>query len=228
MRAHPWFEGLDFDALDRKELPSSYIPDVRRLRHCEGKVLTGVQPRKSVDPTYALHENLVAPSQLRARAWRAERDTSKMSPDMRMLHEKYVSPSRWLASHTRAVFVAPPLMRPPPRRFLPYDWERPDRFSRHAGMTTTIMTSSSGTAPTTSPGSPASPVPRSRVQQPPPLPYAPDEYASPQSPAGVAPWSRMPPPPLQLPTAPYAPDQLASPQSPFAQRIGFHDQEPKF
>ncbi|EJD50161.1 kinase-like protein [Auricularia subglabra TFB-10046 SS5] len=157
IRAHPWFEGLDFETLDRKELPCSFIPD----------------PRKSVDPTYALHENLVAPSQLRARKWSPDEDTSKMTPEMRYLHEK----------------------------FLPYDWERPDRFSQHAEMATTIMTTTSSFGVASSSSHPA----------PPRSPSAPSRVSQQQ---------------LRVPAQPPSPGSPASPQSPSAQRLAYSDLEP--
>ncbi|KZV87792.1 kinase-like protein [Exidia glandulosa HHB12029] len=184
IRAHPWFEGLNFDIIDRKEFPPPYVPD----------------PRKSVDPTYAINENFVAPSNLRAQKWNADKDTSHMSPDMRMLHEN----------------------------FLPYDWERPDRFSRHAGMTTTIMTTASSRSnPSSSPPAshaPPPPVPRAHIASPPTSPAAPPN--SPLSPTGGrAPWGTLAPLKLDQPERPDA-YQDTSPQSPNAQRIDFADQEP--
>ena len=101
IRAHQWFEGFDFTALDRKELASGFIPDVSPRMPGALLDLTLVpKPEKSVDPMFAIAESMIGPTYLKARKWDPKQDTSKMSYEMRTLHE----------------------------RFMPFDYERPGHF----------------------------------------------------------------------------------------------------
>nr|WVH01947.1 cAMP-dependent protein kinase [Naematelia aurantialba] len=73
IKAHPWFKGLDWEALHRKEIVPPFEPDSKRA---------------NFDATHELEELLLEENPLKARKRKEGQDVEAMSPEMRMMEEQ--------------------------------------------------------------------------------------------------------------------------------------------
>lgn len=76
LQGHSWFAGLDWDALERKELTPIFQPD---------------QKKANFDATHELEELLLEDNPLKARKRNPNQDISTLSPEMRQLEEQFTS-----------------------------------------------------------------------------------------------------------------------------------------
>ncbi|KAI0309630.1 kinase-like protein [Amylostereum chailletii] len=74
LQRHPWFSGIDWEALDRKELPSPFIPDSKKA---------------NFDASHELEELLLEDNPLKAKQRKANRDINTMSAEMRQMEEQF-------------------------------------------------------------------------------------------------------------------------------------------
>jgi len=74
LQSMPWLAD-DWHKLDAKDEPAPFVPD----------------PNRAFDPSHMLQEQLVTPKPLRARTWTTADDPSKLTPEMRALHERFRS-----------------------------------------------------------------------------------------------------------------------------------------
>lgn len=96
IKNHPWFRAIDWEALERKEVPPSFVPDVRPLLPrflVVGVSLTSLdfflQSKKAnFDATHELEELLLEENPLKARKRKENQDPANLSPDMRTMEEQ--------------------------------------------------------------------------------------------------------------------------------------------
>lgn len=74
-KAHPWFEGLDWEALMRKELNPPFEPDAKKA---------------NFDATHELEELLLEDNPLKAKKRDEKRDINTLSPEMRQMEEHFL------------------------------------------------------------------------------------------------------------------------------------------
>ncbi|BEI87199.1 hypothetical protein CcaverHIS002_0705450 [Cutaneotrichosporon cavernicola] len=74
IKAHPWFAGIDWDALYNKQVVPPFEPDSKRA---------------NFDATHELEELLLEENPLKARKRKDNADTESMSPEMRMMEEHF-------------------------------------------------------------------------------------------------------------------------------------------
>ncbi|ORY23058.1 kinase-like domain-containing protein [Naematelia encephala] len=74
IKAHPWFRGLDWGALHRKEIVPPFEPDSKRA---------------NFDATHELEELLLEENPLKARKRKEGQDVEAMTPEMRMMEEHF-------------------------------------------------------------------------------------------------------------------------------------------
>ncbi|KAK7679470.1 hypothetical protein QCA50_017524 [Cerrena zonata] len=73
IQRHPWFQSIDWDALDRKELPPPFVPDSKKA---------------NFDASHELEELLLEDNPLKARQ-RKVQDISNLSAEMRQMEEQF-------------------------------------------------------------------------------------------------------------------------------------------
>ncbi|KAI0285947.1 kinase-like domain-containing protein [Russula aff. rugulosa BPL654] len=71
---HPWFNSLDWVALDRKEIPSPFVPDSKKA---------------NFDASHELEELLLEDNPLKAKARKQNRDINSLSAEMRQMEEQF-------------------------------------------------------------------------------------------------------------------------------------------
>ncbi|KAI9464543.1 kinase-like protein [Lactarius psammicola] len=74
IQRHPWFNQIDWAALDRKELPSPFIPDSKKA---------------NFDASHELEELLLEDNPLKAKARKQNRDINSLSNEMRQMEEQF-------------------------------------------------------------------------------------------------------------------------------------------
>ncbi|KAJ9114054.1 hypothetical protein QFC22_005874 [Naganishia vaughanmartiniae] len=85
IKAHPWFRGIDWDAVYRKEAQPPFEPDPM-LTASHWSVL---QPKKAnFDATHELEELLLEENPLKARKRKQGQDLETLSKEMRMMEEQ--------------------------------------------------------------------------------------------------------------------------------------------
>ncbi|KAI0047238.1 Pkinase-domain-containing protein [Auriscalpium vulgare] len=73
IQRHPWFSSIDWVALDRKELPSPFVPDSKKA---------------NFDASHELEELLLEDNPLKAKARKA-RDVNTLTAEMRQMEEQF-------------------------------------------------------------------------------------------------------------------------------------------
>ncbi|EPZ33161.1 kinase-like protein [Rozella allomycis CSF55] len=74
IKAHPWFQDLDWDLLVKKELTAPFIPD---------------QKRANFDATYELEELLLEDNPLKAKKRQYKPGETKLSKEMQIIEDKF-------------------------------------------------------------------------------------------------------------------------------------------
>ncbi|KAL7410611.1 putative camp-dependent protein kinase [Mrakia frigida] len=91
VKNHPWFRSMDWAAIERKEVPPSFVPDSKKA---------------NFDATHELEELLLEENPLKARKRKENQDPASLSPDMRTMEEHFrVYDSRRMA---RKSYYHPP------------------------------------------------------------------------------------------------------------------------
>ncbi|CAO1618155.1 unnamed protein product [Sympodiomycopsis kandeliae] len=75
-KSHPWFAGIDWDLLRRKQLPPPFEPDSKKA---------------NFDATHELEELLLEDNPLKARKRDEKRDISTLSPELRQMEEHFLA-----------------------------------------------------------------------------------------------------------------------------------------
>lgn len=95
IKAHPWFRGVDWDALQRKEAAPPYEPDVSVFLTAASTQLTAdihdlvdQSKKANFDATHELEELLLEENPLKARKRKQGQDLSTLSKEMRMMEEQ--------------------------------------------------------------------------------------------------------------------------------------------
>lgn len=95
IKAHPWFQGVDWEAIYRKEAAPPFEPDVSNFpspgRACRSKlmsILGGQSKKANFDATHELEELLLEENPLKARKRKQGQDLSMLSKEMRMMEEQ--------------------------------------------------------------------------------------------------------------------------------------------
>jgi len=76
LRRHSWFTGLDWDALETKELLPPFVPDSKKA---------------NFDSTHELEELLLEDNPLKPRKRKANQDLNNMSAEMRQMEEQFTT-----------------------------------------------------------------------------------------------------------------------------------------
>ncbi|KAL5531338.1 hypothetical protein ACEPAG_4215 [Sanghuangporus baumii] len=76
LQRHTWFEGLEWDMLESKELRPGFIPDSKKA---------------NFDSSHELEELLLEDNPLKARKRRANQDISNLSEEMRLMEEQFTT-----------------------------------------------------------------------------------------------------------------------------------------
>ncbi|KAI9508187.1 AGC/YANK protein kinase [Russula earlei] len=71
---HAWFSSIDWEALNRKELPSPFVPDPKKAHF---------------DASHELEELLLEDNPLKAKARKQNRDINSLSNEMRQMEEQF-------------------------------------------------------------------------------------------------------------------------------------------
>ncbi|KAL1409709.1 hypothetical protein Q8F55_003705 [Vanrija albida] len=74
IKAHPWFAGIDWEALYNKQVVPPFEPDSKRA---------------NFDATHELEELLLEENPLKARKRKTDTDTQALTPEMRMMEEHF-------------------------------------------------------------------------------------------------------------------------------------------
>lgn len=94
IQQHAWFSSINWAALNRKELPSPFVPDVGILRPWISiPLLTAsrIQSKKAnFDASHELEELLLEDNPLKAKARKQNRDINSLSQEMRQMEEQCV------------------------------------------------------------------------------------------------------------------------------------------
>ncbi|KAF9221452.1 kinase-like protein [Gyrodon lividus] len=75
-RRHPWFQPIDWQALENKELQPPFTPDSKKA---------------NFDASHELEELLLEDNPLKAKARKANRDVNSLSAEMRQMEEQFTS-----------------------------------------------------------------------------------------------------------------------------------------
>lgn len=88
-RHHPWFQKVDWVALESKEVMPPFVPDVRAISRSLSRRLTLSQSKKAnFDSTHELEELLLEDNPLKARKRKANQDIDNLSAEMRQMEEQ--------------------------------------------------------------------------------------------------------------------------------------------
>jgi serine/threonine kinase 32 len=91
-KRHPWFDGLDWGAIERKEAVPPFEPDVSRICRCavlKAWPLTRLQSKRAnFDATHELEELLLEDNPLKAKKRDEKREASSLSPELRLMEEQ--------------------------------------------------------------------------------------------------------------------------------------------
>jgi len=74
IQQHVWFSSIDWQALNRKELPSPFVPDSKKA---------------NFDASHELEELLLEDNPLKAKARKQNRDINSLSSEMRQMEEQF-------------------------------------------------------------------------------------------------------------------------------------------
>jgi serine/threonine kinase 32 len=93
LKAHPWFKGIDWEGLKKKEVVPPFEPDVRfcfatGLEWEELCRADAQSKRANFDATHELEELLLEENPLKARKRKEGQELENMSPEMRMMEEQ--------------------------------------------------------------------------------------------------------------------------------------------
>jgi len=96
IQQHAWLNSIDWTALNRKELPSPFVPDVGYSVH--GRLMpfllttsSSIQSKKAnFDASHELEELLLEDNPLKAKARKQNRDINSLSSEMRQMEEQCV------------------------------------------------------------------------------------------------------------------------------------------
>ncbi|KIK93281.1 hypothetical protein PAXRUDRAFT_523829 [Paxillus rubicundulus Ve08.2h10] len=98
LQRHPWFQPIDWQALENKELQPPFTPDVRTcvcLTSVKLVVLANIsfsQSKKAnFDASHELEELLLEDNPLKAKVRKANRDVNTLSAEMRQMEEQFTS-----------------------------------------------------------------------------------------------------------------------------------------
>lgn len=120
---HPWMQGIDWDALDNKELPPPFTPDVgcqpfpRPL--ADTHILYPQMKKANFDVTHELDEFLMVEKPLTHTKRKVNPDFEKMKPELRQMEEEYVHPHSFPCLHYLSTVL----------RFTVYDFSCNKRMS---------------------------------------------------------------------------------------------------
>ena len=87
-RRHPWFQPIDWEALENKELPPPFTPDVRCPLPTNYLAHSSQSKKANFDASHELEELLLEDNPLKAKQ-RKPRDVNSLSVEMRQMEEQY-------------------------------------------------------------------------------------------------------------------------------------------
>ena len=90
LQRHPWFQSIDWESLEHKELISPFIPDVSKYTTKETEFVNFLPQSKKAnfDSTHELEELLLEDNPLKARKRKANQDLNSLSAEMRQMEEQ--------------------------------------------------------------------------------------------------------------------------------------------
>lgn len=99
IKSHPWFKGIDWDALYNKQVVPPFEPDVSVSPQIGFVIDEKYQSKRAnFDATHELEELLLEENPLKARKRKEGQDIDTMSPEMRMMEEQWVAEQSYVPS----------------------------------------------------------------------------------------------------------------------------------